>query len=107
MSLTVVVVRGQGDIPGPGLTCSLFEDEAVFTQVGRVKIDQSATGLKLVSITLPGMRTHVRPGQLISIVDIDAVYRCKVKSIQYSVGWSVDGEPDAVCSMQLRQMKVA
>lgn len=107
MSLTIEVVRGLGDVPGPAATCTLFEDEAVFTQVGRVKIDQAAKGLKLVSIALPGMRTHVRPGRLISIVDIDGEYRCKVKSIQYSLGWSAEGDPYATCSKQLRQMKVA
>ena len=107
MSLSVEVVRGPGDIPGPAVTCNLFEDEAVFTQVGRVKIDQAAQGLKISAIALPGMRTHVRPGRVIGIIDIDAEYRCKVKSIQYKLDLTVEGEPSTVCSMQLRQLKVA
>lgn len=107
MSLTIEVVRGLGDIPGPAITVDYFDDEATFTQAGRVAIDKSATGLKLVSINLPGMRTHLRPGKIVRIVDIDGEYRGKQKSIQYSVGFSAEGEPYAVCSKTLRLMKVA
>lgn len=107
MSLTVEVVRGLGDIPGPEITCAYFEDEAVYGQRGRVQIDQSAKGLQLANITLPGMRTHVRPGRIIRIVDIDAEHRGKVNSIQYSVGFAPDGQPYAICSLGLRLLRVA
>lgn len=107
MSVSFEVVRGLGDIPGPQVTCKYFEDEAVFGQIGRVNIDRSEKGLKLTSITLPGMRTHVRPGRIIGISDIDAEYRGKVNSIQFSVGRSADGAPYATCSMGLRLLKVA
>lgn len=107
MSLTVEVVRGLGDIPGPEITCAYFEDEAVYGQRGRVQIDQATKGLQLANINLPGMRTHVRPGHIIRMVDIDAEHRGKVTSIQYSVGMSADGEPYAVCSLGLRLLRVA
>lgn len=108
MSLSVEIVRGLGDKPSPGSIVSrYFADEAVFAQIGRVAIDKSEQGLKLVSITLPGMRTHVRPGQLVQINDVSGHYRGRVKSIQFSVGRSAEGEPYAVCSMTLRLKKVA
>lgn len=107
MSLTVEVVRGLGDIPGPEITCAYFEDEAIYGQRGRVRIDQSTSGLQLANINLPGMRTHVRPGRVIRIVDIDAEHRGKVNSIQYSVGMSADGQPYAVCALGLRLLRIA
>lgn len=107
MSLTIDVVRGLGDNPGPDITCSHFEDEATYRQRGRVEIDKSARGLKNVSITLPGMRTHVRPGRIVAIDDIDGHHRGKVSSIQFSVGRSPDGAPFAACSLGLRLLKVA
>lgn len=109
MSLSFEVMRDLGDVPGPQLTCKYFSSEEVFSQIGRVNIDRSAKGLKLTSITLPGMRTHVRPGRVARIVDIDAEHRGKVNSIQYSVGWSAgtNPQPYATCSMGLRLLKVA
>jgi len=107
MSLTVKVIRDLGDIPGPDITCEYFAEEAIFQQRGRVEIDKSSRGLKLTSITLPGMRTHVRPGRIIHITDLEAEYRAKVKSIQFSVGIASDGVPSAVCSLGLRMLEVA
>jgi hypothetical protein len=107
MSLSVEVVRDLGDKPAPNAIVSrFFADELVFGQIGRVAIDKSTEGLKIVTITLPGMRTHVRPGQLLQIDDIDAHHRGRVQSIQYSVGRSAEGEPFAVCSLSLRLMRL-
>jgi len=106
MSLTITVSRGLGDIPGETITCQYFSDEAVFTQRGRVEIDKATRGLKLVTITLPGMRPHVRPGQLVKIVEPGREFRAKVKSIAYSVGRQEDGQPYATCSLSLRMMEV-
>lgn len=107
MSLTIEVIRGLGDIPGPAIVCSYFASEAVFRQRGRVEIDKSTQGLKLVTITLPGMRRHVRPGRIIRIIDVATEYRARVTSIHYSVGRQADGKPFAVCSLGLRMLEVA
>lgn len=107
MSLTVSVFRGLGDNPGPDIVCRYFSDEAVFAQAGRVAIDRSEKGLRLVTITLSGMCAHVRPGRLVHIADVDGEYRGRVKSIQYSVGRDDSGKPFAVCSMTLRLLRVA
>lgn len=107
MSLTITVIRGVGDNPGDDVTCSYFSSEQVFKQVGRVMIDQSAKGFKLVTVTLPGIRKPVRVGRVIKILDGGIEYRAKVKSIQYSHGRQADGAPYATCSMSLRMMEVA
>jgi len=106
MSLTIEVIRGLGDRPGPELSCRYFESEEVFRQVGRVEIDKSAQGLKIVTITLPGMRRAVRPGEIIRIIDAATEHRARVRSIQYSVGRQEDGRPYAVCSLGLRSLEV-
>lgn len=106
MSLTLTVSRGLGDIPGDDIVCKYFSNEAAFRQRGRVEIDKSATGLKLVTITLPGMRPHVRPGRIVRIIDAGKEYRARVTSIQYSVGRQEDGKPYATCSIGLRMMEV-
>jgi len=106
MSLSIEVWRDLGDIPGPEIVCRYFKNEAVFRQVGRVAIDQSARGLKLATITLPGMRRAVRPGQVIRIIDTATEYRARVTSIHYSVGRQADGKPFATCSMGLRMLEV-
>ena len=107
MSLTIIVARGLGDIHGPDIVCRYFGNEAVFRQRGRVEIDKATRGLKLVTVTLPGMRTHVRPGRVIRIVEPGREFRARVKSIQYSVGRQEDGRPFATCSLSLRMMEVA
>jgi hypothetical protein len=107
MSLTVTVIRDLGDNPGDDLTCSYFSSEQVFRQAGRVLIDQSAKGFKIVAITLMGIRKPVRVGRIIKIIDGGIEYRAKVKSIQYSHGRQADGSPYATCSMGLRMMEVA
>lgn len=106
MSLTIEVIRGAGDIPGPDIVCQYFASEEIFRQCGRVEIDKAAQGLKLVSVTLPGMRAYVRPGSIIRVIDTAAEYRARLKSIQYSVGRGTDGKPFAVCSMNLRMLEV-
>lgn len=107
MSLSVRVERGTGDIPSPNdIVCSYFASEAVFAEVGRVAIDAVARGLKIVTVTLPGMRPHVRPGQIIRIDDEGREYRAEVASIAYSVGRQSDGTPYATCSLGLRMMEV-
>ncbi len=106
MSLTIEVVRELGDNPGPDIVCSYFASEQTFRQAGRVAIDKATTGLKLVTITLPGMRKHVRVGRVIKIMDGGIEYRAKVKSILFNHGRQSDGTPYATCSMGLRMMEV-
>lgn len=106
MSLTVRVVRGVGGVPGSTIVCSYFASEAVFREVGRVAIDAAERGLKTVTVTLPGMRPHVRPGHIIQINDEGREYRAEVTSILYSVGRQQDGKPFATCSLGLRMMEV-
>lgn len=106
MSLTVRVERDAGDVPGPDIVCSYFASESVFREVGRVAIDAAARGLKIVSVTLPGMRAHVRPGQIIQIDDEGCEYRAEVTSIAYSVGRQADGTPFATCTLGLRMLEV-
>lgn len=107
MSLTVEVVRDSGDVNGPQMTCSYFSSASVFRQIGRVQIDKAAKGLKLVTMTLPGMRRFIRPGKIILIVDEGREYRAKVKSILFSVGRNADGVPFATCSLTLRMIEVS
>lgn len=107
MSLTITVSRGLGDVRSPDVVvCRYFGNEAVFRQRGRVEIDKSVKGLKFVTITLPGMRPHVRPGQLVRIIEADREHVARVRSIQYSVGRQEDGRPFATCSLGLRMMEV-
>jgi hypothetical protein len=106
MSLTIEVVRGFGDKPGPDIACSIFADQQIFRQVGRVAIDQASQGMKIVTITLPGMRPYIRTGKIIRIVDYGREYRARVNSILFSVGRDDSGKPFATCSMTLRMMEV-
>lgn len=107
MSLTITVVRDLGDNPGDEITCSYFSSSQVFKQIGRVYIDQSSKGFKLVTVTLMGIRPAVRVGRVVGILDGGIEYRAKVKSIQYSHGRQADGKPYATCSMTLRMIEVA
>lgn len=106
MSLSVEVLRGAGDKPGPEIVCSYFSSELVFRQVGRVEIDKSEPGLKIVTMTLPGIRQHVRRGRIIRIIDGGHEYRGQVKSTLYQVGRDSEGRPTATCSMTLRMKEV-
>lgn len=106
MSLSFDVVRGLGDNPGPEITCKYFADEHVFGQVGRVAIDKSAPGLKIVTITLAGLRRYIRPGRIYRILDSGREYRAKVQSILYQVGRDESGKPTATTSLTVRMMEV-
>ena len=107
MSLTIDVIRGLGDNPDPNeKSCSFFSSELVFFQVGRVEIDKSARGMKITTITLPGMRKYVRPGLVVQIIDYGRIYRGKVINCLYSVGRDDSGKPFATCSMTLRMIEI-
>ena len=107
MSLTIEVIRDQGDKQSPDdIVVAYFNNEQIFKQIGRVEIDKSSTGFRIVTITLPGMRKHVRVGRVLKLVDEGIEYRGKVKSIQFDVGRNPDGTPFASCSMGLRMMEV-
>ncbi len=107
MSLTIEVIRELGDNPAPDdIVVNYFASEQVFKQIGRVEIDKASKGFRLVTITLPGMRTHVRVGQVIKLMDDGIEYRAKVKSIQFDIGRNPDGTPFGSCSMGLRMMEV-
>lgn len=107
MSLTIEVIRGLGDKPSPtDLSCNYFTSEEIFSQVGRVEIDKATEGLKIVTMTLPGIRQHIRRGLIIRIQDGGREYRGKVQSTLYSVGRDDDGKPFATCSMTIRMMEV-
>lgn len=106
MGLAVIVQRGSGDKQGPDIVMDYFKSELTARDVGRIAIDQSTSGLKRVSGTIPGVRPFIRPGAIIRNVDLrQGEFMAKLEDFAGTVSVDADGKPEATISLTFRRKK--
>ncbi|MCB2217987.1 MAG: hypothetical protein KQH59_18145 [Desulfobulbaceae bacterium] len=104
-ALHVTVRRGPADNPGPTIVLEYFKSPTFAHQVGRVAIDRSTSGLKIVAGTIANQpRPFLRPGAIIRHQDLrQGDCRGKVADFSGQISVDRDGKPSVSIGLTFRR----
>ncbi len=104
MALLVTVRRDSGDNPGADIVLEHCVCEPFARQVGRVAIDQAASGLKRVSGSILAPLAFIRPGSIIRHQDMrQGDCRGHLEDFSGQLAVAEDGVPSCSIGLTFRR----
>ena len=106
MSVNLLVGRAPEDKQGANIVVAYLSSDQAARERVRVEIDKSFPGCRIVSGTVPGLRSWIKPNSIVTIIYMDeGACKARVLSCSRTIQRDKNGKMTATMNVRLRRVK--